>query len=341
MSASTCETATASSTIAFDASPVELDPVAASSPPLAEASAGEPAQPAGRGASLLRTYVVSDGESIRSIAQQYGVKVETIVWANELTDPDALQPGQQLRVPTFDGVLHEVQSGDTVGSIAGHYGARAEDVVQANGLEAPDLIAVGHKLAVPGGRPPLPPREEPAVVAQAAAPPAPTPTPRARKPLPVLGDSKEQRFIASVGEAAIASKEATGVPASVTLAQAILESYWGTSRLAREAKNYFGIKAQTRPGPAGVLWLDVWEVVNGHDVTQPEPFRMYHTVEQSFLDHGRFFIENRRYREAMAARDDARRFAREIARAGYATDPGYAPKLIELMDRFGLDRFDE
>jgi flagellum-specific peptidoglycan hydrolase FlgJ len=53
-----------------------------------------------------------------------------------------------------------------------------------------------------------------------------------------------------------------------------------------------------------------------------------------------FFIENRRYREALLAKDDPKEFARRIAAAGYATDPGYAPKLIGLMDRYDLYRWD-
>jgi flagellar protein FlgJ len=68
---------------------------------------------------------------------------------------------------------------------------------------------------------------------------------------------------------------------------------------------------------------------------------VYNSVAESFVDHGQFFLENRRYAAAMAARADPRQFAREINRAGYATDPAYATKLIGLMDRYDLYRFDE
>jgi flagellar protein FlgJ len=127
----------------------------------------------------------------------------------------------------------------------------------------------------------------------------------------------------------------------VTIAQAILESYWGSSRLAREANNFFGIKAQTKNGPAGAVWFDVWEVMGGRNVFRSEAFRAYNTIAESFIDHGRFFLENGRYSAAMAARNDPKQFAREINRAGYATDPGYAAKLIGLMDRYDLYRYDD
>jgi flagellar protein FlgJ len=184
---------------------------------------------------------------------------------------------------------------------------------------------VGQQLVVPGGYRPLPQK-----VARAPA-----------RKLPALGTTPQEQFIARIGEAAIESRERTGIPASVIIAQAILESYWGSSRLAREANNYFGLKAQTEPGPAGIMWLDVWEVIGGYNVVQREPFRVYNSLIESFLDHGRFFQRNGRYAAALAERDDPRQFARAINRAGYATDPAYAGKLIALMDRYNLYRFDE
>jgi flagellum-specific peptidoglycan hydrolase FlgJ len=162
-----------------------------------------------------------------------------------------------------------------------------------------------------------------------------------RRSMPTVGNTPQERFIASIAEAAVSSRDQTGVPASVTIAQAILESFWGSSRLAREANNYFGIKAQTRVGSAGVVWFDVWEVIGGRNMMRSEPFRAYNSIAESFVDHGRFFLENGRYSGAMASRDDAQQFAREVNRAGYATDPAYAGKLIALMDRYNLYRFDE
>ena len=300
----------------------------------------------------VRTYVVEEGDSVRTIAHQFGVTNETIIWENDLTDPDILQVGQELEILPFSGLIHEVRPGDTLASVANAYDAKLADVISANSLVDPFVIVVGQKLAIPGGYRPLPQKvivpppssSEPDTV---QAPPsdndqvaATVPTPP-RRTLPVLGGTPQEQFIASIGEAAVESADATGVPASVTIAQAILETYWGSSRLAREGNNYFGIKAQTKGGSAGSIRFDVWEVIGGRNVVQSEAFRAYNSIADSFIDHGLFFAENGRYSAAMAARDDARQFAREINRAGYATDPAYASKLIALMDRYNLYRYDD
>lgn len=293
-----------------------------------------------------REYTVEFGDSVRGIAQRFAVSNETIIWENDLTDPDNLAVGQTLELLPFTGLVHEVRPGDTLASVVNTYGARLDEVIAVNRLHDPFIIVVGQKLAVPGGYRPLPRK---AIVAAAPADTVETPLPPSdqalaaaapAKPLPVLGDTPQERYIGSVARAAVASADDTGVPASVTIAQAILESYWGSSRLSTEANNYFGIKAQSRPGTAGVVWFDVWEVVGGRSVVQHQPFRAYHTLAESFADHGHFFLENGRYAAALAVRRDARQFARAIASAGYATDPAYASKLIGLMDRYDLYRYD-
>jgi hypothetical protein len=148
-------------------------------------------------------------------------------------------------------------------------------------------------------------------------------------------------FIDTVGAAAQKSMKSTGVPASVTVAQAILESDWGRSRLARQGNNLFGIKALgNATGPAGVVTLATWEHTPDGDVIVQAPFRAYFTLGQSIDEHGNFFIRNRRYAGALAVANDARLFAQAIQDAGYATDPSYADKLIALMDRYDLYRFD-
>jgi flagellum-specific peptidoglycan hydrolase FlgJ len=154
------------------------------------------------------------------------------------------------------------------------------------------------------------------------------------KSIPHTGNA----FIDSVSADAVRSQQVTGVPASVTLAQAILESGWGKSSLAKEGNNFFGIKGQ---GLAGSINLPTKEYVNGQYVTVNAPFRKYNSAEESFTDHGRFFLENRRYANAMQHADNAQQFAREIAKAGYATDPNYANKLNSLIKEYGLSRFDQ
>jgi flagellum-specific peptidoglycan hydrolase FlgJ len=299
----------------------------------------------------VRTYIVDEGDSVRTIAKQFGVTNETIIWENDLTDPDVLQVGQELRILPFSGLIHEVRPGDTVASVANAYDALVRDVIGANKLADPFIIVVGQKLAVPGGYRALPqkvviapslsspetvqapPSDADQVAAVAAVPPA--------RKWPALGSTPQEQFIGSIAEAAVESADRTGVPASVTIAQAILESYWGSSRLAREANNFFGIKAQTRGGSAGSVWFAVWEVIGGRNIMQNQAFRAYNAISESFIDHGVFFVENGRYSAAMAVKDDARAFARAINQAGYATDPSYASKLIGLMDRYDLYRYDD
>jgi len=314
-----------------------------------EASGDNAAAPTTPDAPLaIRTYVVEAGDSVRTIAAQFGVTNETIIWQNDLTDPDILQVGQELHILPFSGLIHEVRPGDTVASVANSYDALIQDVISANRLSAPYIIVVGQKLAIPGGYRPLPQKvvvaptpapdtvEAPSDGQQVAAAIATAP----RRTFPVLGGTPQEQFIGSIAEAAVQSADETGVPASVTIAQAILESYWGSSRLARDANNYFGIKAQTRAGSAGSISFDVWEVIGGRNVMQSQAFRAYNTIADSFVDHGLFFVQNSRYATAMAVKDDPRQFAREVNRAGYATDPSYASKLIGLMDRYDLYRYD-
>ncbi|MBI4320389.1 MAG: glycoside hydrolase family 73 protein [Chloroflexi bacterium] len=172
----------------------------------------------------------------------------------------------------------------------------------------------------------------------ASEPPRSTPSARSNRtadqPRPAL--TSQEAFINGAAPAARESQKETRVPASVTIAQAILESDWGTSLLTRLAKNYFGIKARERPGPAGVVWMDTWEVISGRNITVKEPFRAYNSMLESFVDHGRFFLANSRYAKAIRNAADAKVFAKLIHDAGYATDPNYCTKLIALMDRFNL-----
>jgi LysM repeat protein len=274
---------------------------------------------------------------VRTTAQQYGVTNETIIWENDLTDPDTLQIGEELRILPFSGLIHEVHPGDTVASVANAYDALVQDVISANKLSDPYVIVVGQKLAVPGGYRPLP---QDVVQSPGDGSDQDAAAVDGHR-LPVLGSTPQEQFISSIAEAAVRSADQTGVPASVTIAQAILESYWGSSRLATDANNYFGIKAQPQGGTAGSVAFNVWEVIGGRNVVENQAFRAYNSVADSFVDHGLFFLQNPRYATAMAVKDDARKFAVAINRAGYATDPSYSTKLIGLMDRYNLYRYDD
>ncbi len=153
--------------------------------------------------------------------------------------------------------------------------------------------------------------------------------------------STHAKFIAAVAQAAQASQLDSGVPASVTIAQAILESDWGQSLLAKRGQNYFGIKAGAAgPGPAGVISMSTWEVISGANVTVNDAFKAYHNLYESVMDHGRFLADRSRYAAAFQYVNDPREFARQIQAAGYATDPSYATKLINIMNSYDLYQYD-
>jgi hypothetical protein len=155
------------------------------------------------------------------------------------------------------------------------------------------------------------------------------------------GIDQRQVFLNSAARAAMSASARTGVPASVTVAQAILESDWGRSTLAQYAGNYFGIKATGGLGNDGVVWMPTVEYdADGQVYETISAFRAYRTLTDSLIDHDLLLRGASRYAPAMQARHDPRQFAQLLAEAGYATDPEYADKVIALMDRYDLYRLD-
>ena len=192
-----------------------------------------------------------------------------------------------------------------------------------------------------------PAKRSPTPTAEAAKPEpsaSPTEAPRivasSRGSRPTPDISTNDKFILAVGECAQESQLDSKVPSSVTIAQAILESDWGRSQLAKQAQNYFGIKATSGPGPAGVIRMSTWEVIGGANVTVSDGFKAYHNLWESVMDHGRFLADNKRYAAAFKFLDNPAEFARQIHLAGYATDPAYSTKLANLINRFNLSQYD-
>ncbi len=318
-------------------------------------------------------YELKDGETLADVAARFGTAVSALLWNNGLESADDLLPGARLTVLPVAGVLHLVQPNETLGSIAARYGVRVDDLLAANVLEHIEQLQIGRIIVVAGATVPMPSvadasaesadgmqtaelsaREEGPPVVQAGRPvhvdrPTPVKEPegdwpalegRDAMPRPANAAAWQREFILSIAPGARESQRKTGVPASVTLAQAILESDWGRSKLTREANNLFGIKAMRSSGTAGVYNIATWEVIGGADVTVMAAFKAYTSLSDSIVDHGRWFHENSRYRRALQVRDDPREFARAINDAGYATDPAYAVKLINLMEKFGLFAYD-
>ena len=150
------------------------------------------------------------------------------------------------------------------------------------------------------------------------------------------GTAAQQAFISQVAPGAIAAQQRYGIPASVTIAQAIDESGWGQSELAAADHNLFGIKGT---GPAGRDLQPTQEYENGSWVTRTAPFRVYHNIAESIADHGQLLATNPAYRHAMANRQVPDAFADALTGV-YATDPNYGPNLIALMRLYNLYRYD-
>lgn len=121
------------------------------------------------------------------------------------------------------------------------------------------------------------------------------------------------------------------IPASITLAQGILESGAGVGELTRKANNHFGIKCHGWKG--GQVFHD--------DDRSQECFRKYNDAKYSFRDHSLFLTERKRYAALFELRpDDYKGWAKGLKAAGYATDRAYPTKLISLIERYQLHRYD-
>ena len=145
-------------------------------------------------------------------------------------------------------------------------------------------------------------------------------------------------FIMRLTNPAVESHRKTGVLASITIAQAALESGWGESGLARAGNNLFGIKADSR-WRGETLTLNTREFIKGQWMVVPAKWRKYPSWQNSIDDHAAFLKRNPRYKACFLC-TTAPAFAQELAQAGYATDPDYANKLISLMNRHQLQSLD-
>ena len=122
-----------------------------------------------------------------------------------------------------------------------------------------------------------------------------------------------------------------GIPASITLAQGILESGSGRGTLAVQANNHFGIKCHDWTGK---------KIFHDDDKKQ-ECFRKYDNPEYSYRDHSIFLSNRGRYSFLFdLKKDDYKKWARGLKKAGYATDPKYSQKLIDLIERYELYKYD-
>lgn len=146
-----------------------------------------------------------------------------------------------------------------------------------------------------------------------------------------FSQSKTDTYIEKYSYLAIKEMKEFQIPASITLAQGILESGNGESRLATEGNNHFGIKCHGWEG----------QEIYADDDEENECFRKYKKVEDSYRDHSLFLSKRGRYSFLFELDiTDYKAWAKGLKKAGYATSPTYAEKLISLIERYNLQKFD-
>ena len=144
--------------------------------------------------------------------------------------------------------------------------------------------------------------------------------------------SKRTAYIDQWKDVAIREMRLYNIPASITLAQGILESGDGQSRLATKANNHFGIKCH-KGWTGGKIYHD--------DDKKGECFRKYKNAEESFRDHSEFLSTRSRYASLFELdRTDYKGWAKGLKKAGYATSPTYATSLIKLIEQWELHQYD-
>lgn len=153
-------------------------------------------------------YEVQEGDSLRSLAAQFGVSIQTILLANDIPDPDLIKVGTKLKVLPVSGVEHEVKEGESLADIAAAYKVDLGPIIDFNGLENPDMIRVGDKLIIPGA------------TARVAVPTAAT----ASAPAPAAESSSGSAAAAAAGAAAPAAQPAAPAAASKPAAPAAAAS---------------------------------------------------------------------------------------------------------------------
>jgi len=145
-------------------------------------------------------------------------------------------------------------------------------------------------------------------------------------------DQIYRQYIEKYKDIAIEQMQKWKVPASITLAQGLLESAAGRSRLATEGNNHFGIKCHSS-WKGGRIYAD--------DEKSDECFRRYRTARESYEDHSVFLANGQRYRSLFNLKlTDYKGWAKGLKAAGYASNPVYAQSLINLIERYELYRYD-
>ena len=149
-------------------------------------------------------------------------------------------------------------------------------------------------------------------------------------------DLTDELYIDQYSGLALAEEARSGIPASIKLAQALIESSGGRSVLATRANNHFGIKCKSYWSGSRYFYTDDDRDSDGNLV--PSCFRMYDSAESSYTDHSNFLTSSERYDILFATpANDYKAWAEGLLKCGYATDPSYAKKLIKVIEKYRLD----
>lgn len=150
--------------------------------------------------------------------------------------------------------------------------------------------------------------------------------------IPVKTEKKEEteQYIERFKKVALKEEEKFGIPASITLAQGILESNTGSSRLVKEANNHFGMKCFSRKCKKG-------HCINFSDDSHKDFFVVFPTAWESYRAHSLLISQGRYSQLKNAGKEDYISWAEGLYKAGYATDKKYAEKLIAVIERYKLN----
>jgi len=154
---------------------------------------------------------------------------------------------------------------------------------------------------------------------------------------------EKDKFLNLASTLAQDSWEKTGMSAALQVAQSILETGWGQKvpvdkYTGKPSYNLFGIKGE---GPNGSVIYNTWEVYNGKTYYVDAKFRVYNSVEESWMDHKNLLLNSERYKPFKEVMYDSVQGAWALKRSGYATDPEYALKLIRLIKQHNLRKLDK
>ncbi|MDI6554046.1 LysM peptidoglycan-binding domain-containing protein [Leuconostoc falkenbergense] len=296
------------------------------------------------------SYTVKSGDTLSKIAANHNMSLAQIAALNAITNVNAIRVGQVLKVSktttattnqsasttsktttntsttTTANGSYKVNSGDTLYAIAAKLKMNINTLLSLNGLKLSSTIYVGQVLKTS--------TTTAAVTTEVSMTTGGT--------ISTAGLSATQAaWLNTAVTDAKAATAGTGVLASITVAQAILESGWGQSALASAPyHNLFGIKRGTA-WQGTIVNMKTSEYVNGKWVTVLAPFRSYNSQMASFQDHTTFLLSNSRY--AANGVINAKNYvamANGLQAAGYATAPTYASTLINLVKRYNLQALD-